>query len=78
MLEERWKVAEFSKCKACPFVMYTDIPYPGNESGLSRIILVRRFVGCHQANPTRYFFNDVDIETIPEWCPLPDAPGHKE
>jgi hypothetical protein len=64
-MSERWKIAEFSKCKACPYARCI-AAYP------------RYYIGCGKTEPPRSFdygTNPFDPQEIPDWCPLPDAPG---
>lgn len=66
------KLCPISKCKACGYSLYT-------EFGGTRV-----YLGCNKVAPSRAFdFGPTPAEardhlngpqTIPDWCPLPDAP----
>jgi hypothetical protein len=77
MLEGRWKVAQFNKCKACPYARWMpNIDFVLNKSNLGEN-RSRIYVGCGGLADHRGFDADMNIygpETIPEWCPLSDAP----
>ena len=69
------KLCPIDKCRACGYAAWTpntDFDPKGRGENRSRI-----YVGCHKVEPCKAFDYGTNIygpESIPDWCPLPDAP----
>jgi hypothetical protein len=77
MTTERWKVAAFSKCRACPYAAWMPNRDYRPEDTLIGENRSRIYVGCNKTADRRGFDADQNIygpDSIPGWCPLPNAP----